>query len=228
MRNIKAVTVVVPLLMLTVGCAGNGQFQKDKAEFAPMVRPVNPPAPTYNNGSLYQPHAMNLFEDERPHQIGDVLTVVLQESTNASKTASTTTSKDDAYSIEGPTLLGRPVTVNGVEILNNSLESQRAFKGAGDSSQSNSLDGNITVSVVEVLTNGNLVIQGEKWLTLNQGKEYVRIAGVVRPRDIRADNTVLSTRIADARIAYSGEGFVADSNSPGWLSRFFNSPYWPF
>jgi flagellar L-ring protein FlgH len=84
------------------------------------------------------------------------------------------------------------------------------------------------VTVADVLPNGNLVVRGEKWLTLNQGDEYIQISGIVRPIDIRTDNTVLSGLVADARITYSGKGMVADSNKMGWLSRFFASAIWPF
>ena len=199
-----------------------------KAEFAPVVRPTVASQNIYKGGSLYQPSNMLLFEDPRPHKIGDLLTVVLQESTNASKTASTATTKSDSNTLTSPTLFGSPITKGGTEILNTDFSQDRDFSGDGDSSQSNSLTGNITVTVVDVLANNNLIVQGEKWLTLNQGDEYVRIKGVVRPRDVRADNTVLSTRIADAQIAYSGEGFVHDSNEQGWLAQFFNSKWWPF
>ena len=99
---------------------------------------------------------------------------------------------------------------------------------AGDSSQSNSLSGNITVTVAAVHPNGNMLVRGEKLLTLNQGAEVVRISGLVRPVDVTPQNTVLSTQIADAQITYSGTGAIAQSNQQGWLARFFNSPYWPF
>lgn len=216
------------LLIVVLNSACSSIRPSDKTEFAPVVRPLVAPQPVYKSGSLYQTSNMLLFEDPRPHNVGDLLTVVLQEKTNASKKASTSTSKSDQNSLDSPEVLGRPVTASGVDILNTDYSQDRSFEGEGDSSQSNSLTGNITVTVVDVLSNNNLVVQGEKWLTLNQGDEYVRIQGVVRPQDVRADNTVLSTRIADAQIAYSGEGFVQESNEQGWLSQFFNSKWWPF
>jgi len=214
------------VVLLSSGCSTIRPT--DKTDFAPVVRPHVSSQPVYKSGSLYQTSNMLLFEDPRPHKIGDLLTVVLQESTNASKTASTSTSKSDDNTLNSPTLFGNPVTNGGTEILNTDYAQDRSFSGEGDSSQSNSLTGNITVTVVDVLSNNNLVVQGEKWLTLNQGDEYVRIQGVVRPQDVRSDNTVLSTRIADAQIAYSGEGFVQESNEQGWLAQFFNSKWWPF
>ncbi len=104
----------------------------------------------------------------------------------------------------------------------------REFESTGDADQSNSLSGNITVSIAEVLPNGVLRVRGEKWLTLNRGDEYIRLSGLVRPEDIAPDNTVQSTRLADARISYSGTGEVHDANAMGWLAKFFISPIWPF
>ncbi|MDH5426255.1 MAG: flagellar basal body L-ring protein FlgH [Gammaproteobacteria bacterium] len=218
--------LLLALILLSSACSHIRPTEK--ADFAPVVRPDVLSQHVYQGGSLYQPSNMLLFEDPRPHKVGDLLTVVLQESTNASKKASTATSKSESNTLASPTLLGRLVTDGGTEILNTDIAQDRDFSGEGDSSQSNSLTGNITVTVVDVLSNNNLVVQGEKWLTLNQGDEYVRIKGVIRPQDVRADNTVLSTRIADAQIAYSGEGFVQDSNEQGWLAQFFNSKWWPF
>ncbi len=180
-------------------------------------------------GSIY--HSSNnrfLFEDIKARRVGDLITVILQEQTNAAKSASTNTSKDSNIDMPGPTLLGLPVTYKGREILHNSLKNNTKFAGAGDSSQSNSLSGNITVTVAKVLSNGNLVVRGEKVLTLNQGSEVVRISGLIRTSDISPDNTIVSTQIANANITYGGNGMVADSNKAGWLTRFFNSQIWPF
>ena len=136
--------------------------------------------------------------------------------------------KDDSISLASPTIFGRPITAGGADVGTLSLAPSRSFDGEGDSSQSNSLTGELTVTVVDILPNGNLVVQGEKWFTLNQGKEYIRIAGVLRPMDVQSDNTVSSTKLADAQIAYSGEGFVHDSNTQGWFTQFLNSKWWPF
>jgi flagellar L-ring protein precursor FlgH len=118
--------------------------------------------------------------------------------------------------------------LNGDEIFNNEIAGQRSFAGQSDSSQSNRIDGTITVSVVERLANGNLVVSGDKWITINRGEELVRVTGIVRPVDIGPDNSVVSTKVANARIDYRGVGTLASSNSPGWLTRFFNSPWFPF
>jgi flagellar L-ring protein precursor FlgH len=211
---------------LLTGCA---TAPPELSEFEPIVRPVAPPKAQYNNGSLFQARSVSLFEDQAPYRIGDILTINLNESTSASKKAATSTKKDDTVSL-GTTVLGgrTPTRANGNEIFGVELSPTREFDGEGDSSQSNSLNGQITVTVVDILPNGNLVVQGEKWFTLNQGKEYIRIAGVIRPQDVAFDNSVTSSKLADAQIAYSGEGFVADSNTQGWLTQFFSSKWWPF
>jgi flagellar L-ring protein precursor FlgH len=217
--------IVASFGLLLSGCATS---PPELSEFEPLVRPVPPPTPNYDSGSLYQVRSISLFEDPKPYRIGDVLTIILQEQTSASKTAATSTLKDDDIDINVPSLLGVAPTHNGNTLLDAQLTPSREFSGEADSSQSNSLTGEITVTVVDILPNGNLVVQGEKWLTLNKGKEYIRIAGVIRPQDVKSDNTITSSKLADAQIAYSGEGFLADSNEQGWLSKFFSSKWWPF
>ena len=128
----------------------------------------------------------------------------------------------------GPTLMGLPVTRKGQELFSASVGQSREFSGSGDTSQSNSLTGRVTVVVTEVLPNGNLMVRGEKRLQLNQGNEFVKVAGIVRPADVRADNSVQSSNLANASIIYSGEGMLADASSPGLFSRIVNSPWWPF
>jgi len=161
-------------------------------------------------------------------RIGDTLTIRLVESINASKSSSTTTSKSTAVELSGPTIAGRPVTVNGVEVLSAGVDNAASFDGSGTSRQSNSIFGDITVTVAKRWPNGNLFVRGEKWITINQGREYVRVSGIVRAVDIEPDNTVPSTKIADARITVAGRGPIADANAPGLLSRFFNSRWLPF
>ncbi len=129
---------------------------------------------------------------------------------------------------KGIRIAGRPITSGGLPLFDNEMSRESSFDGASDSSQSNRLDGSITVTVAERLPNGNLLVRGEKRITINQGEEFIRVQGIVRPVDIGPANSVASTKVADARITYSGRGTLADSNRPGWLSRFFNSPWFPF
>lgn len=190
--------------------------------------PEEPARTAMPSGSIYaDQQSMELFADPRAHRMGDILTITLVESTQASKKAATSTSKKNSNNITAPSLLGHGLKVGG-NVADSSLASNNAFAGDGSSSQSNTLNGEITVTVSKRLSNGALVVQGEKWLTINQGEELVRISGIVRPQDIGNDNVVLSSRVADAKIEYVGKGTLADSNTRGWLSRFFDSKWMPF
>jgi flagellar L-ring protein precursor FlgH len=212
---------------LLAGCGAIGTYSQPYA-LAPAPQPM-PVAATPAPGAIYAAgQEMTLFEDLRARRVGDVLTVVLRESTSASKRSSSSTKKDTSISLPGPTIAGRPVTANGTPILEMGVEGSREFDGEGTASQSNQLVGNITVTVVERLANGNLVVQGQKWLRLNHGDEFVQITGIVRPYDVREDNTVTSDRVADARISYGGRGVLANASKPGWLDRFFNSDLMPY
>jgi len=225
----------VLLLPLFSGCAMIMPSHDDyKATLPPAYAHTEPV-----DGSIYQAaRDVRLFEDVKARRIGDILTVVLREKTSASKSAKTSADKDQDVTIASPIFFGAtpqfnlpgliPLDKNHNNTLAQSLSAKRAFKGEGDSSQSNSLNGEITVTIADVLPNGNLVVRGEKWLTLNQGEEFIQISGIVRPQDVGTDNRVLSTLLGDARITYSGKGFLHDSNSMGWLARFFNHPLWPF
>lgn len=209
--------------------------------YAPVVPRVPMPA-EQNMGAIYQPSfESNYFTDRKAFRVGDIITINLNERMQASKNASSTIQKDSDLDIGVPNILGMAVSpknpLSGISALgmtnkNLSLEAsanaKRSTKGSGQAGQSNSLAGSITVTVADVLPNGVLVVRGEKWLTLNTGDELIRISGLVRPDDISTDNTVSSTRIADARITYSGTGTFANASQPGWLSRFFMSPVWPF
>lgn len=178
------------------------------------------------SGSIYQPaRNFSFYGDQVALNVGDILTVTLEEQTSASKSADTTYDKDDEVTLNEATILGNAVNFKGMSLLTNpSME--RAFDGSASSDQSNSLQGSISVTVSEVLPNGILRIQGEKWLKLNQGDEYIRLTGLVRPQDIGTDNTIPSSKVADARIAYGGTGEFDDVNRQGWLTRFFNSDWW--
>lgn len=195
--------------------------------FAPVTASnavTEPPS----NGSLYsRSYAMSLYGDAKAMRIGDIITVELTEQTTSSKSTGVSVAKDNDIGIGEGTLLGTGLSASNLSLLTE-LGSQREFTGEADADQSNRLEGNITVTVADILANGNLVIRGEKWLTLNRGDEYIRLSGIIRPQDITIDNTIVSTRIANARISYSGTGELADSTRMGWLSRFFNSPVWPF
>ncbi len=226
MKNLISLTLA-SISLLLVGCATTKPAPV-APDFVP-VRPVISTPPPIENGGIYQNgYGISYFSDASAKRVGDLITVVLSENTSARKSASTNTSKDSEIDVISPTLLGGPVSAAGINFLANTLSATRAFTGAGDSSQSNSLNGRITVTVKEVLANGYLMVQGEKRLTLNQGNEHIRFSGIIRPADIKSDNTIQSTSVANAQIIYGGTGMIAAANTQGWFTQFLSSEWWPF
>jgi len=186
-------------------------------------------APPPADGAIFHTgYSAGLFDNPTARNVGDTVTVILQEATAAQKTSQTDTAKTTKDSLAAPTLLGQNVTIHGAPVLSGSLNNANSFSGSGDSKQSDSLVGNISVTVVQRLPNGNLLVRGQKYIDINQGSEFVRLEGIIRPIDIAADNTIPSSAVADARIAYGQKGALNDANRPGLLSRFFNSPWLPF
>ena len=223
------VVAAISVLLLLAGCGMVQQRQKqEEAEWA-ATAPVQQPAPVQADGSIYHDmQNMELFNDARAHRIGDILTINLVEAMQASKSSETTTSKTDKNTLSAPQILGHTLSVKGGNAADSNLNSANSFDGAGSSTQSNQLTGQITVTVAQRLANGNLLVRGEKWLTINQGEELIRISGIVRAEDIEQDNSVDSTRVADARITYTGRGTLNSANTQGWLAKFFNSKWMPY
>ena len=220
LKNPHGHVALLAAIVLLGGCASSVTFKDNFEPPRPVAIDTAPASP----GTIYSANSgLRLFEDLRAGRVGDILTVRLVEETSASKSASTSTSKSTSASLENPTILGRPVTRNGTGLLDGSLDGETSFDGEGSSNQSNSLEGDITVTVVERYANGNMYIRGEKWVTLNQGREFIRLSGIIRPYDISPDNTVASTKIADAQISYSSRGALAAANRMGLFARFFNS-----
>ena len=218
--DIPRIPAILALASLLGACAST-PHDEPAFEPSPPVLPETAPAAA---GTIYRAEGdIRLFEDIRAARVGDILTVRLIEETSASKSANTSTSKSTEATLTNPNVFGRPVTRNGIPLLGGTLDGETSFDGAGSSNQSNSLEGDITVTVVERYPNGNLGIRGEKWVTLNQGREFIRLSGIVRPFDVGTDNTVASTRIADAQITYSSRGALAAANRMGLFARFFNS-----
>jgi flagellar L-ring protein precursor FlgH len=187
-----------------------------------------PVAPS-SNGAIYQVgRDVTLFQNPIARHVGDIVTIVLSESTAAQKSAVTTTQKSTSDTLPGISLLGKAVTIKGNPVLSGSIDDASKFDGEGNSTQSNSLTGNISATVSKVLPNGNLYIKGEKRIWINQGQESVLVSGIVRPIDLAADNSVPSAKVASARFSYVGKGAINDANTQGWLSRFFNAPWTPF
>ncbi|MBY5920022.1 flagellar basal body L-ring protein FlgH [Ferrimonas balearica] len=217
--------LVLMCLVIVTGCSSRYLPEKTEPnapEYAPPAMEFSLPTPAH--GSLYRKgYNLALYQDRRAYRIGDILTVDLEEKTQASKKAGTSTSKDSSLQGSGSYGFGGSTGSGQAQ-----LGGGRDFSGNGSSSQQNQLTGAITVTVSGVLPNGVLVIRGEKWLRLNQGDEYIRLVGLVRPEDVDQANRISSQRIADARISYGGRGTLAEVNAPGWGMRFFNDPIFPF
>jgi len=217
-------------------CATTDPIKPDDPSYAPVVKP-SVAKPRLQEGSLYnQNHSIALFGNTNSHSIGDIITINLDERTVSSKSSAVGIDKQSDISLlegeGGSTILGKALSkklplVGDISIPLNASQS-RAFAGDASADQSNRLQGNISVTITDILPNGNLMVRGEKWLTLNRGEEFIRISGILRPEDVTLQNTVVSTKLANARIAYSGTGELANSQKQGWLQRFFTSTYWPF
>lgn len=213
-----------------LGVSLGGCLGVDPSRPEPIYKPAYPraaPVEPASAGAIYQTSGgLSLFRDSRASQIGDLLTIQLEERTSSSKSAETSIKKESENKLPNPSVFGN--LVRGTSPDYTDIENSAEFSGEAESDQSNSLSGTLSAVVAEVLPNGLLLVQGEKWLNLNRGEEYIRVSGLVRPADIGADNSVSSLRLADARIAYSGTGELANSNRSGWLSRFFLNPILPF
>ena len=212
-----------------VGCATIEQAKilPNDPDFAPIL-PEMEEEPMVPTGSLFKENYVNnIYSDSKAHRVGDIISVLLSENTQAQKAAKTELTKEtsgEMGSLIG--LGGAPISFKG-DSLEFGYNKTSDFSGDSKSDQSNSLSGNISVHVLRVLPNGNLMIRGEKWMSLNNGDEYVRLTGVIRAQDISSSNTIMSSKVANARIQYAGTGSFADTQNQGWLSKFFGSSWWP-
>ena len=198
-----------------------------RREREPEYRPTPPPPapPAVANGAIFQPQYgyAPLTSGQRAAQVGDVITIVLTERTQGTSSSTAQTNREGSLGLTPPTT--GPLSLFSSSDV--AMGGNNAFQGRGQTAQANSLTGEITVTVEEVLSNGTMRVRGEKQLRINRGNEAIRLSGIVRPGDLTSDNRVLSTRIADARIDYVGRGEIARSSRMGWLQRFFNilSPF---
>lgn len=205
--------------------------------YAPSY-PVNIPQPAQpNNGSLYQAGALTLFNDVRAHRIGDIITISLSEKMSANKKdeAKYDKSNNQDYGISTPFTVNTPDNAVGdvvnkltspIRGLGFGYGSESSFAGKSDVKQDSSLTGSIAVTVVEVISNGNLVVRGEKWITIHDGDEVVQFAGIIRPEDIQPDNTIASEKVADVRLVYKDVGISGDSARAGVATQWLNK-FWP-
>ena len=198
----------------------------------PLVKGVTtaeplPMAPIQKGGSLFQVgQGMNygyqpMFEDRRPRNVGDTLTILLQENVSASKSSSASANRNGSA---GAGIAALPQKLSGLlgdSKLDFDAQGKNDFSGKGGAAARNTFTGTITVTVNELLPNGNLRVVGEKQIAINQGTEFIRFSGVVNTRTISGSNTVPSTQVADARIEYVGNGYINEAQNMGWLQRLF-------
>lgn len=212
--------LITPLLLIFCsGLMACSSYTEDLASeaFEPII-PDEEVSQAVVDGAIYDSGSQGLFATERKaSKVGDIVTVSLSESFQASKSQSTASGKDDSLEFTLPTT----GALSGVLASDVNLGTKQSFAGTGTASQSNAITGLVSASVVRVYANGNLEILGQKKLTLNNGDEYVRVKGIVRPQDIGNGNIVNSNRLANAEITYIGAGELADTSRRGWLSKLF-------
>ena len=223
--NVAVSAIFRPVLLivwgaavLLAGCASAPPTSVQQPMSArPQPRAENPAA----NGSIFQGGGgRSIFEDRRARYVGDTLIINVVERNTASTKSNTKTARDQTMSAGVNAFRGLPgkSVIPGIGL---DLESNNEFDGSGESKGENTFTSTITVTVVDVLPNGNLMVSGEKQVAINQGSEFIRFSGVVNPSTITTSNTVNSSQVADARIEYKQNGYLAENQQPGWLARFF-------
>jgi len=219
-KQTSKVGALILTCLLVSACASKPMPVKT-SDFSPVLPPV-PLEKTVADGSIYSGGINDgLFGDRKAYRVGDIITIILREKTMSEKSASNVTSRVSSNSAIPLLLPGDTALAAG--LASNSIDNA----GNGSTSQSNTLGGDISATVVRALTNGNLIIRGEKMISLNDGNEYIQISGMIRSEDVQPDNTVLSKRIANAEISYSGDGDYVDATRAGWGTKLFYK-VWPF
>lgn len=185
-------------------------------------RPPMPAAGVPSKGAIFQNAAYRpMFEDRRARLVGDTLTIAISEKTSAGKSEGNSNSRAGSVAFAAPTLFGVPSTTTAK--LGVAATSSNKFEEKEATSASNTFTGTITVTVAEVLPNGNLLVTGEKQVSFDKGIEYVRFSGVVNPDNIVTGNVVASTQVADARVEYRTNSRIDKAEMMSQLARFFMS-----
>lgn len=226
--------VISLLILLSFGCVSNNYLERpDPALVDPVYRVSIEKKKQNEDGSLFRDESYlnSLFSDQRAKKIGDILLVRIVEVSQASEKASTDTSRSSSINAGISNLFGLEVNPqsrlfsNPSKLIGASGDSK--YTGEAETTRSGSLSATLTAKVIDVLPNGNLVIEGRREIYINHEKKEIILSGVIRPRDIASDNSILSTQIADARIIYKGVGIVSEKTKPGWALRLFDL-IWPF
>ncbi len=226
LNDLQYYLILIVLLSTMTGCA----IKPSTSLHQPIaMHPAPQVASTDHDGSIFQQAGNSsqagnryipLFEDRRARGVGDTIIVTLNERTNASKQSGSNVDRTGSLGMSVPSFLGLPLSL--LQKAEAETSTTNTFDGGGASSSNNDFTGTITVTVIEVLTNGNLLVSGEKLIGINQGQEFIRLSGIINPINIMS-NTVSSVQVADARIEYRANGYIDEAQTMGWLSRFFLS-----
>lgn len=218
----SGVILLWPLFL--AACGASYVEEQNSLSYLPVMPAQTTPIQAgFPSGAIYKPSQAGLFAtDRRASRVGDILTVSFSERFQATKSQNAANGKSANVDMNLPNVFGLNALEEGL-----SAGTTQSFSGSGSAAQSNSLTGQMSVTVARVFEGGNLEILGQKKLTLNNGDEYIRVRGIVRPEDISSNNVILSDRIANAEIKYIGAGDVADTGKAGWLQRAVTtlSPY---
>lgn len=227
MNTLRSLSALALVALLQACATDNTELVlKPSPEFAP-VYPLASDRPKIATGGIYSNRQSDAwFGRGRNYQVGDIITVLLNESTQAARTQNSEVNRDSTTTLPSgfSTQLGKMSPfLNGIDLTSNAIDSKT--KGLAD--QQASLVGSVAVTVVEILANGNLVIRGEKKLGLAEGTEVIQVTGVIRPEDVGPNSTVQSRRLANAQIAYRGTGDLANASRVGWGTSLMHK-FWPF
>jgi flagellar L-ring protein precursor FlgH len=233
----KMYKMVVCVIIASVVLTGCNTLQQSRIKDEPFViedthKYAKPVPADLKPGSIWKGNngSNNLFGDQRANSIGDIITVKIVEVSQATEKATTDTKRTGAVQLGVPNFFGLetnniPSSISTDKFVK--ADTKNDFKGEGETTRTGSLSATITARVVDVMPNGNLAIEGKREISINEEKKEILFQGIVRPRDIAYDNSILSTQVADAKIIYTGIGVLGEKQSPGWLARIFDL-IWPF
>ena len=214
------------VLSLAIGGCSSAKEAKISQSFQMNYDQVVPTKEKMPDGAIYSKSQSGFFLGDRcAHSIGDVLTISLSETMAASKSNDSAIDRNGSFAVTLPKALFGAMGLNIPQVrdsANFDTTTESKFSGTGSANQSNSIKGKLTVVVTRVYENGNLWVQGQKALSLNQGEEFVRVSGLIRPEDIGPGNIIDSSRLAQAQISYTGAGNIHDATRQGWFGRFFS------
>ncbi len=245
-KTLKAASpFLAPILAaLLSGCAGllNAEGPENKpslvgshlkaASYTEARSPKNNPHTDEDSASLWSDKSPFLFIDKRASRVGDIITVLISESSSASKNASTELERESSLTAALTALLGYEEAIRAKNSRFNpssalDVSTKNTFGSDGTTSRSGQLSATISAKIVEILPSGNMAIEGRREITVNEEEQIIKLSGLIRPEDIGPENTILSRYIADAKITYTGEGILGDKQRPGWFTRIFDI-IWPF